>query len=181
MTKPVKTYANPNDKRNVIDHYHYWSNEAIKADLDKKRHPFGVLCSNLYNDFNIATVVRNCNAFLAREVFVYGTKRFDKRGTVGTHHYEKLKHVPEGSWELIPQDYTWVAFDNVVDAEPLDTFVWPQNPLLCFGQEQVGLPPEILERCSKKVFIRQFGSVRSINVGCASAIAFYDWTHKNVG
>ena len=75
------------ENRNIIDHYWYWKTEDIKADLDSKRHNFSILCSNLYNDFNIATVIRNSNAFLAKEVIVYGSKQYDRRGTVGTHNY----------------------------------------------------------------------------------------------
>ena len=78
------------ETRNVIDHYHYWKHEAIIADLDSKRNNFTVLCSNLYNDFNIATVIRNSNAFLAKQVILYGSKQYDRRGTVGTHHYTIL-------------------------------------------------------------------------------------------
>lgn len=166
------------ESRNIIDHYHYWKHDAILADLDKKRHPFAILCSNLYNDFNIAGVVRNANAFMASAVYIYGSKQFDKRGTVGTHKYEKIKRVSGlDSPEL--RKYTWVAFDNIKGAVPLDTFEWPENPLLCFGQEQVGLPSEIIEQAPHHVYIRQYGSVRSLNVACASAIAMYDWCKKN--
>ena len=41
------------ETRNIIDPYHYWTNEAIKADLDTKRHDFGVLVANVQYDFNI--------------------------------------------------------------------------------------------------------------------------------
>ena len=56
------------ETRNIIDYYWYWKTEAIKADLDTKRHSFGVLISHLYNDFNISTVMRNANAILTNKV-----------------------------------------------------------------------------------------------------------------
>ena len=46
-------------------HYRYWSREAIVADLDTRRHAFHVAIENWQHDFNIGTVVRNANAFLA--------------------------------------------------------------------------------------------------------------------
>ena len=81
------------DNRNLIDHYKYWDDDAIRADLETKRHNFSVVCCNIGNDFNIATVIRNANAFLAKEVVIYGNKKYDRRGTVGTHHYTNFRHV----------------------------------------------------------------------------------------
>lgn len=168
-----------NETRNIIDHYWYWSTEAIKADLDTKRHPFAILCSNLYNDFNIATVIRNSNAFLAQKVFVYGKRKWDKRGAVGTHHYQHIEYLPESfDLEKLKEDYTFVAIDNVDGATPINEFAWPENTLMLFGQEQIGLPAELLTLCEHVVYIKQFGSVRSLNVGCASAIAMYDYCNK---
>ena len=84
-----------NENRNIIDHYHYWKHEAILADLDDKRHNYSVLCTNLHNDFNIATVIRNANAFLAEEVIIYGSKQWDRRGAVGTHNYNRMSYFKE--------------------------------------------------------------------------------------
>ncbi|MBO0829240.1 MAG: rRNA methyltransferase, partial [Streptosporangiales bacterium] len=56
------------DRRNVADRYRYWRNEAITADLDRRRHPFHVAVENWEHDFNIGSVVRTANAFLAASV-----------------------------------------------------------------------------------------------------------------
>jgi tRNA G18 (ribose-2'-O)-methylase SpoU len=173
------------ETRNVIDHYHYWKHDAILADLDSKRHNFTVLCSNLYNDFNIATVIRNANAFLAKQVILYGSKQYDRRGTVGTHHYTNFVHTrtfPELKEYIysLEQQYghvTVVGIDNVKDSMPINTYDWNKNThyVLAFGQEQVGLPQEILDICKSTLYIKQYGSVRSLNVGTASGIAMYSY------
>lgn len=165
------------DSRNVADIYKYWTNEAIKADLDTKRHDFSVLISNVQYDFNIGSVIRNSNAFLAKKVYTYGKKQWDRRGAVGTHHYIHIENTKDLN---SLNDYEWVGIDNVPGAVPMDTFEWPKNALMVFGQEQTGLPKEMLDKCKKVVYIRQFGSVRSLNVGCASAIAMYDYCAKMV-
>lgn len=161
------------DQRNVIDYYKYWNTEAIKADLDLKRHDFSVLISNKFKDFNIGSVIRNANAFLAKEVLIYGRKKYDKRGTVGTHLYENLKHVRE--IEDLVFDGPVIGIDNVPEAVPMETFEWPQNAVLAFGQEDVGLPDEIKAVCQQFVYISQYGSVRSLNVGVASGIAMFSY------
>lgn len=174
----TKNYANPNDRRNIIDYYHYWTNEAIKADLDTKRHPFAVLCCNIGGDYNLSTIVRCCNAFLAERIFIFGRKKWDKRGAVGTYNYERITYLPEEEDLDCLKDYTWVGVDNIPSAVPVEDFSWPDRPLLCFGEEQIGLQKSVLDRCKELVYIKQYGSVRSLNVGVAAGIIMQDYTVK---
>lgn len=173
------------ETRNIIDHYHYWKHDDIIADLDTKRNNFTVLCSNLGNDFNIATVIRNANAFLAKSVWIYGNKRYDRRGTVGTHNYTHFQHFGEDQIsDLIKamRGMYVVGVDNVENAKSISDFAWPTNKpvLMIFGQEQIGIPNNLLELCDEIVYIPQYGSVRSLNVGTASGIAMYDYCSKVV-
>jgi tRNA G18 (ribose-2'-O)-methylase SpoU len=166
------------EDRNIIDYYHYWTNEQINTHLDTKRHNFSVLISNVHNDFNIGTVIRNCNAFLSKDIFVYGRKKFDRRGCVGTYHYEHIHHVTD--LNQLPSNYHIIGIDNIKDAKPIEDHEYPQDKhvLFCFGQEQVGLPQEIIDICHELLYIKQYGSVRSLNVGCANSIVLYDYVKK---
>ena len=85
----------PKETRNIIDHYWYWKQEEIMADLERKRRNFSVLCCNLCNDFNISSTIRNANALGAKQVIIWGSKQYDRRGTVGTHKYTPIKHFKE--------------------------------------------------------------------------------------
>lgn len=49
---------------------------------------------------------------------------------------------------------------------------------MIFGQEQIGVSPTALKLAEHVVFIPQFGSTRSINVGVSSGIAMYDYVRK---
>jgi len=168
------------DTRNVIDYFKYWSTEAIKAELDTRRHNFSVLVSNLINDFNLGNVIRNANAFLAKEVLIYGRKQYDRRGTVGTHHYENIKFLRKIEEVIFPEDYVIVAIENTPEAVPIEDFLWPQDRhvIMIFGQENEGVSPELLALADHVVYIRQYGSVRSLNVGTASGIAMYSYCSK---
>ena len=173
------------ENRNIIDHYHYWNHDAILADLDSRRHNFSVLCSNLYNDFNISNVVRNANAFLAREVIIYGSKQWDRRGSVGSHNYNRMKYFKENQWDDLMshiENYHIVAVDNVSNAEVVSEYDWPkdQHTLLVFGQEQVGVPADLLDLAHGTVYIPQYGTVRSLNVGTASGIVMYEYCRSNI-
>lgn len=177
------------ETRNIIDHYHYWKHEAILADLDARANNFSVVCSNLYNDFNIATCIRNANAFLAKRVFIYGSKQYDRRGTVGTHHYVRSVHC--GTHDRLLQGLETlqeetgmplhiVAVDNIKNARRVDSYPWPKEKhvVMILGQEQVGVPQELLDMAQDCVYIAQYGSVRSLNVGTASGVVMYDYCAK---
>jgi tRNA G18 (ribose-2'-O)-methylase SpoU len=175
------------ETRNIIDHYHYWTTEAIKADLDTKRNNFTVIASNVGNDFNIATMIRNSNAFLANEVWIYGKKQYDRRGTVGTHNYTNFNHVKtiddlKNELDNLRKKHpiVVVGMDNVRDAVNLTEYQWSTDHhiVMIFGQEQIGIPQELLDLCDDIVYIPQYGSVRSLNVGTASGIAMYDYCSK---
>jgi tRNA G18 (ribose-2'-O)-methylase SpoU len=168
------------DPRNVIDYYKYWKTDAIKADLDQKRHNFSILISNKFTDFNIGSVIRNANAFLAREVFIYGRRQFDRRGTVGAHLYENLKVLREIEELSFPDSYV-IGVDNIGEAKAIETYEWPKDKhvIMVFGQEDIGLTDELKAICKEFIYIKQYGSVRSLNVGCASAITMFDYCRKN--
>lgn len=172
------------DGRNIIDHYKYWKNEVILADLDSKRHNFSILCWNTGYDFNISNIIRSGNAFLAKEVILFQRKKFDKRGCVGTQHYTRFKHFKQidnlTEWlNSLTQRPKIIAVENVPQAKSITTFQWPkEHVIMMFGQESLTLPQELLDLADDTVYIPMYGSVRSLNVGNAATIAMYDYVSK---
>jgi tRNA G18 (ribose-2'-O)-methylase SpoU len=170
------------DRRNVVDRYRYWTNDAITADLDRRRHPFHVAIENWQHDMNIGAVVRNANAFLAAEVHIIGRRRWNKRGAMVTDRYQHLRHH-----ETIGAFVDWadaealgvIGIDILDGATPLDTYELPERCVLLFGQEGPGLSPEARASSHQICSIRQFGSTRSINAGVASGIAMYEWVRRH--
>ncbi|NUS72319.1 MAG: RNA methyltransferase [Corynebacteriales bacterium] len=170
------------DKRNVVDQYRYWSREAIIADLDTRRHEFHVAIENWQHDFNIGTVVRNANAFLAKEVHIVGKRRWNRRGAMVTDRYQHVRHHPDVDeflrWAQ-GQELPIVGIDNLPGSVPLETAVLPEKCVLLFGQEGPGLSEAAREVASMVCSIAQFGSTRSINAGVASGIAMHAWVRQH--
>jgi tRNA G18 (ribose-2'-O)-methylase SpoU len=173
------------DNRNIIDSYKNdrlikWTTELIREDLQSKAFPYAVLMENFQGDFNLSSVIRSTNAFNGREVFFLGNKQWDRRGTVGTHHYTDVKRLKNRDELLKLKDtYTFVALENTVPSSvELANFEWPDSPLLILGEEGVGITPETLALCDHFVFIPQFGSVRSLNAAVAGSIAMNDFVTK---
>jgi tRNA G18 (ribose-2'-O)-methylase SpoU len=166
------------DSRNVIDRFRYWTMEAIVADLDRTRHPFSVAIENWQHDMNIGSIVRSANAFGAETVHIIGRKRWNKRGAMVTDRYQHVLH------HATVEDFVaWaraakrpiIAIDNVPGSVIIETFDFPANCILLFGQEGPGLSPEAIEAADAVVEITQFGSTRSINASAAAAVAMHAW------
>jgi tRNA G18 (ribose-2'-O)-methylase SpoU len=170
------------DTRNVIDYYKEWENDQIKADLDTRRLPFVVGLENISGDFNKSTIIRSSNAFLAKQSWIIGNKRWDRRGAVGTHNYIHLKYAPSLDYMYLNEpeirDMRWVAVDNVPGAIPITQYEWKPETFMIFGEESRGISPMALGMAEDVVMIPQLGSVRSLNVGVAGGIVMYDYASK---
>lgn len=167
--------------RNVIDEYKPLTDEEIRIKLREKAHPFAVLVENWLHDLNISSVIRNCNAFCGREVYYIGHKRFDRRGAAGTYSYFRVNFVEEFEQLMaLKQEYTFIAVDNLDGAKPIDDYEYPTDKpiMLVFGEEGAGITNQMRDLCEDMIYIRQYGSVRSINAAAASAVIFNDFVTK---
>ena len=170
------------DRRNVVDRYRYWTLEAIVADLDARRHPFHVAIENWEHDFNIGTVVRNANAFLAAEVHIVGRRRWNRRGAMVTDRYQHVRHhamIDELAVWCAERNLPLIGIDNLPDSTPIETTELPEACVLLFGQEGPGLSDAARAAADRTCSIAQFGSTRSINAGVASGIAMHAWIRRH--
>jgi tRNA G18 (ribose-2'-O)-methylase SpoU len=170
------------DRRNVVDRYRYWTVEAIVADLDTRRHDFHVAIENWQHDFNIGTVVRTANAFLAREVHIVGNRRWNRRGAMVTDRYQHVRHHPTAAdlaSYLSDAGVPLLGIDNLPGSVPLETAELPRAVCLLFGQEGPGLSDRAREACAGTLSIAQFGSTRSINASAAAAVAMHAWVRRH--
>ncbi len=170
------------DRRNVVDRYRYWSLEAIVAELDTRRHDLHVAVENWQHDFNIGTVVRTANAFLAAEVHIVGRRRWNRRGAMVTDRYQHLRHhatAADLAAHLAGSGTVLYGVDNLPGSRRLETLALPRRVCLLFGQEGPGLSQAAREACAATFSIAQFGSTRSINASAAAAIAMHTWVRQH--
>lgn len=176
------------DRRNVVDRYRYWRQEAVVADLDSRRHPFHVAVENWSHDANIGSVIRTANAFNAAAFHIVGRRRWNRRGAMVTDRYQHEHHHPDvGSllaWASgagpggtgIPL----LGVDNVPGAVPIETYDLPAACVLVFGQEGPGLTDAMRGACEVVLEIGQYGSTRSMNAGAAAAVAMHAWVRRHL-
>lgn len=168
------------DKRNVEDKYRYWSVDAIKADLNQKRHDVHVAIENWQHDMNIGTIVRNANAFNVGGVHIIGRRHWNRRGAMVTDKYMNVyHHATVDDFVAAMEGRYIIAIDNQEGAISLSKAELPLHSVLVFGGEGPGLSHEMIKASKQMVAIEQYGSTRSVNVGVASGIILYEWIRRN--
>ena len=166
------------DTRNLVDKFKGLPNEEVIRQLDQSRTPLEIAIENLAHDFNIGTIVRNANAFNISRVHIIGKRKYNRRGAMVTDKYLHIDHfatVDEFVSDARARGKRLVAIENNrPESRPLQQSKVSANSILIFGSESDGISQELLNQVDQCFYIEQLGSTRSINVGCASAIAMYE-------
>lgn len=171
------------DKRNVLDHYRYWSVAAIVQDLDTKRHPLQIAIENWQHDLNIGSIVRTANAFNVKAVHIVGKRDWNRRGAMVTDKYLHVIHHPDVASFVAwcnQENLPIIAIDNTDASTGLETAKLPKSCVLLFGQEGPGLSAEAIAAAAAVYEISQYGSTRSMNASAAGAIAMYAWAMQHL-
>lgn len=170
------------DTRNLVDRFKGLENEAVVAELDKTRTSIEIAIENLSHDFNIGTIVRNANAFNVSRVHIIGKRKYNRRGAMVTDKYLHIDHFEDAksfAKDAKKRGMNIVAIENNrPGSKPLQSAEVKANAILVFGSESDGLTQELLDLADEIFYIEQLGSTRSINVGCASAVALYEYTRR---
>lgn len=182
--KPYIFEDSGNTSKNTMEAFSNLNTDQIKEMLAYDRSEMISVCMNLTSDFNKASVIRSSNAFLGKEIILVGKRKFDRRGTVGTHHYEHILHTEDTSDVfdyLRSEGYTIFAVDNTPEFNPQVIYdvEMPKKSAFFYGEEQCGLDNDIVAQCDNVVYIPQYGSVRSINVASAASIVMSEYSRRH--
>ncbi|MCT4562384.1 MAG: RNA methyltransferase [Crocinitomicaceae bacterium] len=86
-------------------------------------------------------------------------------------HYKEMDDLLNN----IPYDCRLIGVEITDDAQELYEFEHPQRAIYLLGAEDIGLPPEIREKCH---FIIKLKGNSSMNVGVTGSIVCYDRISK---
>lgn len=170
---------------NVIPPYQGLQAEELKGHLAPQRSPLLNLCMNLTSDFNKAQLIRASNAFLARAVWLIGTRKLDCRGAVGMQFLEKVwecSSLDEAAAVLEAEDYVLFAIDNQPEQHPrsIHQVELPLRSAFLYGEERLGLSAGAVARCGGGMLcIPQRGAIASLNVAQAAAVAMAEYNRQH--
>lgn len=163
---------------NVHDELKNFTPEEVKDIVQQRTIPAAIAMHNVYGNLNLGSIIRTANFLGFREVLYYGRRKWDRRGAVGTYHYTEVSYFEDEETFLraiSERQYNLVALENNIKyTTPIEKFIWPENPCILVGEENSGLTEHILDQCYGAVEIQGRGSVRSLNVSTAAAVAMYE-------
>ena len=175
----MNTYINSYNVRDTLKNL---SVDEIKNFYESNSHSAAIAMQHLSGDFNLGNVIRSANFFGFKEAFyVGGSKQYDRRSTVGTHHYIPINFIrtEEEFISTINGKYSLVCIENNIPKFETKTVSIYDNPfsnlklppVFVVGEEQLGLSDFMLNSSERIITIPAKGTVRSLNVGsCASII-----------
>lgn len=165
---------------NVHDNLKTLPVEEIKTHYRENAISAAVGMTHISGDFNLGNVIRSANFFgFGETYYVGGRKCYDRRSTVGTHHYIPTHFVrtEEEFIEQISGKYHLVCVENNIPKYAsktksiFDAVSYGElPPLFLFGEEQLGISDYLLDNAATILTIPSFGTVRSLNVGSCAAI-----------
>ncbi len=158
--------------------------------------PFAVCALSLTGDLNVGMIARTACIFGAQEFIVFGRRKYDKRSTVGAQNYMPIHRIDgfdEGTTFSSTKFYDTMRLHRLtpifveqggdtLDAIVLTTgwkkyhamYVQPGTaPCLVFGNENEGIPEDLMLPGYARVSIDQRGVLRSLNVSAAAAILIH--------
>lgn len=167
--------------------------DEIRETLDKVRHPVSIAVFGSENYFNTGAIIRTAHLFLVQEIILVDIPKFYERAAMGTHKWENITHMT--LCDFVRKHSVFSSSDNRIivamerrpdlDSKNLIHFKYPENPILCFGNEKTGLPDEIIDLARSHmpiggdiVSIPQFGLQNDMNLANAASVAVYDWIFK---
>lgn len=182
----VSKSPRPDMSRNVQDMYKRSLDEEIRADLDTRRSAAVQVFMNTENDFNISSAIRTHNGLNAGACYIVGRRKFDKRGTQGSHNYMHVFSATgyEEVFDKLHDDgYTIYAVDNILEHNPKNFWdvKFEEKSAFVYGTENMGLSDDVIKACDDMIYIDMLGSIRSFNLACTSSMVLSEYSrqHRN--
>lgn len=192
MNKPTrqeKVEENLSRFWNVRDDLKGKTLKQLKDVVASDRLGFAVCMINVTGDLNLGMSMRAASLLGAERFIIFGSKKFDRRSTVGAQNYIDLvkfdakisKHSDEidySKFRPLMEQYNYIPV--FIETGGLDIArihiavdVFGKTPCLVFGNEGIGIPTEVMKN-GLKFSIPQYGVLRSLNVSSAASIAMYE-------
>lgn len=179
----------------VLEYYNYWRTQAglgaesevlgsynFKDSASCSIPPIGwsVLVHNLRSAHNVGSIIRIVDCMGWQSVHISGyssppTHKSVKGAAMGAEKWVNI-HLWESPLDCLAsleKDTPILALETVKDSPMLEDFIWPSKGLLVLGNEELGIPPDLMKYCTHTVQIPLFGRKASLNVANSFSIAAY--------
>ena len=154
----------------------------IRASLEPLRRPLRIAVLRSNNPFNVGAIIRTAHSFLVREIVLVGDEPWYERAAMGMQRYETIVQLRSEA-ELVPWARQRNLHISVFEREQARVDLWrarlPEETLLVFGNENNGVPPELISAADEVVAIPMYGINNSFPITVAAGIAMAEWTCRH--
>lgn len=186
------------ERFNVADKYYHLSKEEIEKINQQRKIPLYLAVINTTGEYNVSSMIRTACVFGFKKVYVFGRRRFDRRGLVGANHYidiEMIKSLDNDGnviteeivKKIVEEKIAPIVFET--DGQNMINVDWKfyintvledgYKPTIFVGNEWEGFDSKLVESLKEMkhtlyVRIPQNGVLRSLNVSNAMSVAAWE-------
>ena len=131
---------------------------------------------------NVGSIIRTAANVGASRVLVvqpdgvnYKRYKYERVAGAALQQLSVLLVTPDEVWNHLADGMVTVALETSPGSGNLYLSALPDKMALMVGNEQDGLPADVLSRCAMAVHIPMPGTVKSMNVSHAAAVAVFEW------
>lgn len=147
------------------------------------RHPITIVLDNIRSLYNVGSIFRTADAVRAQEIILCGYTPAPPRPEIDKTALGATESVPwrvqrsavEAVAELRHRRIRVFAVELTDESRPYDSLTPADFPAaFVFGNEIVGIQPEVLAYCDGALAIPMYGAKHSLNVAVAAGIVLYE-------
>lgn len=177
---------------NVQDRFKLLSFEELKNEQNRRTYPYSIAAFNFDGSLNLGVLMRTSVIFGARNFYIIGKKRYDRRSTVGAQNYINIQHI---EYDFEKDDISNVENELsshrivCVEQNGYDLYKYEIGNItdidwkptcFIFGSESAGISSKLLSKY-EIMSIPQIGIMRCLNVGSCGAIVAHHVYRKWIG
>lgn len=162
--------------------------QKMRQVLERRQPNVTVVLEDVHDPHNVSAVLRSCDAVGIMEVYIVNTLtppiyKLGKRSSAGAKKWVDLHafdNVQE-CMEAVRAKYDKVFATHLSqDAVSLYDLNLTKSVALLFGNERIGLSPEILKYTDGNFIIPMQGMVQSLNISVACAVSLFEVMRQRI-
>ena len=158
--------------------------KSVEEFRQSEKFPVIVVLENIRSAYNVGSVFRTADAFLAKAIYIIGYsakpphKEIKKTalGAEETVSWKYFKTSVEAIEELRKEKYKVYAVEQALNSYPLQRIDFKRNEktAVVFGNEVTGVEQATIHLCDGCIEIPQLGMKHSLNIATAAGVVLWE-------
>jgi len=145
------------------------------------KHPIYIVLDNLRSAFNVGSIFRLCDTMRVSGLFLCGYTAYPPHlklektslGTIGYVPWKHFEQTEDAIAYLRERNVAVFAAETTSHSVKYHQIRYPKPVAVVFGNEALGVGPDILQSCDSLIEIPTYGYKNSLNVATSVAVIGY--------